>query len=58
LGDERVVEWISVEHQETVVELILERLRHYKLMDRVKVICSVPDSDDWQRNRDVSVWPR
>jgi hypothetical protein len=57
LGDERVIEWISVEHRDTVVKLVLDGLRRYELMDRVKVLCSVPDPDDWQRNRDFTVWP-
>jgi hypothetical protein len=58
VGGERVIEYISVDHRETVVGLVLEGLRRYGLMDRIKLICSVPDPNDWHRNRDVIVWPR
>ncbi|HEY1378057.1 MAG TPA: hypothetical protein VGF55_14750 [Gemmataceae bacterium] len=58
VGDERVIEWIPVEHRETVVALVLEGLRRHELMDRVKVMCSLPAQDDWQRNQDVAVWPQ
>jgi hypothetical protein len=58
VGDERVIERISVAHRDTVIALVLDGLRRYGLMDRVKVICSEPDPDDWHRDRDVTVWPR
>src|SRR5258708_7320757 len=58
VGEERAIEWISVEHRDTVVALVLEGLRRYELLDRVKVICSEPDPDNWQRDRDVTVWPQ
>jgi hypothetical protein len=56
--DEQFIEWVSVKERDTVVALILEGLRRYGLMDRVKVICNGPDRDDWQRDHDVPVWPQ
>jgi hypothetical protein len=58
VGDERVIEGISVEYRDTVVAVVLEGLGRYELMGRVKVLCSVPDPADWQRNLDVTVWPQ
>ncbi len=58
VGHEQVIEWIPVEHRETVVALVLDGLRRYGLMDRIKVSYSVPDPDDWQRDREITVWPR
>jgi hypothetical protein len=57
VGDDRVIEWISDEHRETVVALVLEGLRRFELTDRVKVSCGRPAPDDWQRDRDVAIWP-
>ena len=58
VGDERVIEWTSLNQREALVNLLLEGLRRYGLMDRIKLICSVPDPDNWQRDRDIVVWPR
>lgn len=58
VGYERVIEGISVEYRDTVVAVVLEGLRRYDLLGRVKVICSVADPDDWQRNRDATLWPQ
>jgi hypothetical protein len=58
VGDERVIERIWVAHRDTVIALVLDGLRRYGLMDRVKVICSEPDPNDWHRDRDITVWPR
>jgi hypothetical protein len=57
VGEEQYMEWVSVKHRDTVVALVLDGLCRYKLMDRVKVVCSEPDPDDWQRDRNVTVWP-
>ncbi len=56
--NERVIEGIAVEQREAVVARVLDGLRRCELMDRVKVIYSAPDPDDWQRDRDVTVWPQ
>src|SRR5262249_39490116 len=57
VGEEQYIEWISVKQRDTVVALVLDGLRRYGLMDGAKVICSEPDPDDWQRDRDVVLWP-
>jgi hypothetical protein len=55
---EQCIEWISVKDRDTVVALILDGLHRYRLTDRVKIICSEPDPDNWQRDRDITVWPQ
>lgn len=54
---EELTAGIAVEHSATVLSLVLEGIKQYKLMDRVKLIWSVPDPEDWHRDRDVIVWP-
>jgi hypothetical protein len=46
------------EQMDAFEETVWDGLRRYRLMDRVKVICTEPDPDNWQRNRDVTVWPQ
>jgi hypothetical protein len=58
IEQERYIEWIPVKHRDAVVALVLEGLRRYELRDRVRIICSAPDPSDWQRDRDVMVWPQ
>src|SRR5262249_4726562 len=58
VGDEQVIEGISVESRATVLALVLDGLSRYELMNQVKVICSEPDPEDWQRDRDGTVWPQ
>jgi hypothetical protein len=58
VGEVQYIEWVSVKHRDAVVALILDGIRRYGLTDRVKVICSEPDLYDWQRDRDVTVWPQ
>ena len=56
--NERIIEGIAVEQREAVVAQVLDGVRHCGLMDRIKVIDSAPDPDDWQRDRDVTIWPQ
>jgi hypothetical protein len=51
------IDWIAVKHRDSAIALVLDGLCRYGLMDRVKLICNEPDPDDWQRDRDVTVWP-
>jgi hypothetical protein len=55
---ERYIEWISVNHRDAVVALVLDGLRRHELKDRVTIIRSAPDPNDWQRDRDVTLWPQ
>jgi len=52
------IESISVRHWDLVVRQALDGLNRFGLRDRVKLICSEPDPDDWQRDRHFTVWPR
>jgi hypothetical protein len=56
-GGGPLIDEILVKHRETVIAVALDGLRRHGLLDRVKVICGEPDPDDWQRDRDVTVWP-
>jgi len=58
VGEEQYMERISVDDRDTVVTLIVDGLRKYGAMDRVKVMLSEPDPNDWQRDRDVTIWPK
>jgi hypothetical protein len=51
------IEWVSVMHRDSVVAQVLDGLRRSGLIDRVKLICSEPDPNDWQRDRHIAVWP-
>jgi hypothetical protein len=58
IGEEHYIEWISVNHRDAVVAFILDGLCRYELTDQVTIICSAPDPKDWQRDRDVTIWPQ
>jgi hypothetical protein len=58
VGADECIEWIAVKHWDTVVALVLDGLRRYGLMDRYTVIRSEPDPADWQRDRNITVWPQ
>jgi hypothetical protein len=57
VGDESSIEWICVKHLDTLVALVRDGLRRYGLTDRVKLIYREPDPNDWQRDRDIAIWP-
>jgi hypothetical protein len=56
-GDGPSLEGVSVKHRTTVVAHVLDGLRWCGLTDQVKLICRQPDPKDWQRDRDVTLWP-
>jgi hypothetical protein len=52
------IEWVLVKYRDSVVAQVLDGLRRYRLTDRVKLICSEPDPNDWQRDRAIAIWPQ
>jgi hypothetical protein len=57
VADQSSIEWIPVKHRDTVVGLVRDGLGRYGLSERVKLIYSEPDPHDWQRDRDITIWP-
>jgi hypothetical protein len=57
VADQSSIEWIPVKHRDTVVALVRDGLRRYRLTERVKLIYREPDPHDWQRDRDITIWP-
>jgi hypothetical protein len=57
VGDQSSIEWISVEHRDTVVAFVRDGLRRYGLSDQVKLIHREPDPHDWQRDREIAIEP-
>jgi hypothetical protein len=57
VADQSSIEWIPVKHRDTVVAFVRDGLRRYGLTERVKLIYREPDPHDWQRDRDITLWP-
>jgi hypothetical protein len=57
VGYERHLEWVSVKQRDFVLRLVLDGLSCHGLAERAMVICSEPDPHDWQRDRNLTVWP-
>jgi hypothetical protein len=57
IGDDLYIDGITVGHRSAVLARVIGGLHWYKLADQVELICSEPDPNDWQRDRNVAVWP-
>jgi hypothetical protein len=55
---ERFIEWISIKDRDEVVSIVLDGLSRYGLQAQVRVRCSRPDVNDWQRDCDMPISPQ